>query len=76
MEGVLTSSKPVGLKAVSRVLSVNKEFPLESLKFPILNVIISVASFKLSLIGIEMALFSSEFDIVLEEELLLSLIHI
>ena len=68
----LTSSKPVGLKAVSSDLSVDNKFPLASLKLPILNVIFSVASFKFSLIGIEIALFSSELDIVLEEELLLT----
>ena len=75
----LTSSKSVvslflvkdtGLKAVSKLLSINKVLPSASLKLPILRVIISVASFKSNVIGIEIILFSSEFGKTLEEELL------
>jgi hypothetical protein len=64
--------KDIGLNAVSRLLSVDKELPLASLKLPILNETVSVGSFRFILIGIEMALFSSELDNVFEEELLLT----
>ena len=62
--------KDIGLNAVSRLLSVNKELPLASLKLPILNEIVSVGSFRFILIGIEIVLFSSELDRAFEDELL------